>query len=78
MKKFLFLAAALPLMGCGSETLREVKADTARDLGKEIVYTKDERTGLCFALSSSITYGGSYPISISNVPCSEEVLALVK
>ncbi len=78
MKKFLFLAAALPLMGCESEIFKEVAEDTARNLGKEIAYTKDERTGLCFALVSSRTYGNSYTVSISNVPCSEEVLALVK
>jgi hypothetical protein len=78
MKKFLFLAAALLLAGCSSEIYKEVDEDTARNISGEIRYTKDVRTGLCFALVSSRSYASNYIVSISDVPCNEEVLALAK
>lgn len=35
----------------------------------EIEYSKDERTGLCFAHQTSMTNNGSLIDSITNVPC---------
>ena len=35
----------------------------------EIKYSKDERTGLCFAHQTSITNNDSLIDSITNVPC---------
>lgn len=45
----------------------------ARDSVSDIVYTQDKITGLCFA----VIYSG-YGNSISNVPCTNEVLAEIR
>lgn len=42
----------------------------------EIEYSKDERTGLCFAHQTSMTNNGSLIDSITNVPC-EKVEGLI-
>lgn len=41
----------------------------------KIAYFRDARTGLCFAAINSLVSGG-YATSVTNVPCSAEVLRL--
>lgn len=44
----------------------------------KIIYMKDHRTNLCFAVISSRTYGADYHVvSFTNVECTEKVLLLI-
>lgn len=50
---------------------------TAKKAAQNIAYSKDERTGLCYASVSSMSYAGYNVISITNVPCSPAVEKLL-
>ncbi len=50
---------------------------TAKKAAQNVAYSKDERTGLCYASVSSVSYSGFNVISITNVPCSPAVEKLV-
>ncbi len=78
MKTSLFLAAALLLTGCYGPDAKKTSDQNIQSMKSNISYFMDSRTGLCFAAVSSRGYGNTYTESISNVPCNEEVLALVK
>lgn len=51
--------------GCKSqETVARVEARNAARVANDIIYTKDTRTGLCFAVVT-----GTYRLGLANVPC---------
>ena len=52
-------------------------SDYNLDLNK-VSYVKDLRTGLCFAYTTSETYGGQCVFTITCVPCNAEVEARIK
>jgi len=77
MKKLLLVF--LFLMGCEeSKQTDSPKPSWEAKQANSIVYTKDTRTNLCFALSTV----GEYPIGtsviVTNVPCTPEVEKLIK
>lgn len=79
--KALLLVAALLLTGCKVEkkvNSTEVVNDEAVSVASSISYIHDERTGLCFALTSSHSYAGNNIATIATVPCTEKVLALIE
>lgn len=51
------------------EDLQEVKGQTLELVKKSIRYFKDDRTGLCFAVSISRTYSSYFNHNITCVPC---------
>lgn len=61
MKNILLLTMVLSLTACTMD---------------DITYTKDSRTGLCFAHQTSMTNNGSLIDSITNVPCDKVDLYL--
>lgn len=76
MKKILL---CLFLLGCDEpsrESIRKQVSPTIHERAQEIFYTKDERTGLCFAYNSILTDVNSYVFS--NVPCTPEVEKLIR
>ncbi len=62
--KNIVISLFLILLGC----------DTPRESAHKFVYTKDDRTGLCFALYAIGGNGGS----MTYVPCTEEVEKQIK
>ena len=76
MKKLLIMCVVVvSLAGCEANTSSNI--DIA---GEDILYMKDIRTGLCFALTASRKSFdvNSTGIAMANVPCSDEVLLLIK
>lgn len=61
MKNIILLTMVLSLTACNID---------------DISYTKDSRTGLCFAHQTSFTNNGSLIDSITNVPCEKVELYL--
>ena len=74
MKKLLL---CLFLLGCNEEQRAQI-APTPSQEAQHIKYLKDNRTGLCFAVS----YVSEYPIGtatiFANVPCGPAVEELIK
>jgi hypothetical protein len=67
--------AALTLAGCDARTVH-INIDPSK-----ATYSRDNRTGLCFAAFGRAK-GGSWSdvadsLTVTNVPCSAEVMALV-
>lgn len=54
MKKLMIVLIVMSLTACSFD---------------DITYSKDSRTGLCFAHQTSMTNNGSLIDSITNVPC---------
>ena len=79
MKKMVakvFLASAIGLTSaCGVETSNDVDFDN-----DDIHYTQDEKTGLCFSYVAAGRDWWASPVALgyTNVPCTAEVLKLVK
>lgn len=75
MKQISIIAMALLIAGCGVSTSSNVNVD-----GDDVRYVQDERTGLCFAVTASrkAFKVDTTGLGFTNVPCTEEVLALVK
>ena len=75
MRAAIVLLACFALIGCKPES-RETVSDPSL-----ITYSRDARTGLCFATlgrySVSTNGSGSESFSISNVPCTPAVMALL-
>ena len=73
---FLFLLGTLSFVGCagGDSPSRANSKSTAVNL----VYSKDDRTGLCFGSIKSMTSAGWEVVSITNVPCDKVENLLVK
>lgn len=72
------LCAVLLIGGC-SVRPSEVSDALVRNFSSNVRYAQDDRTGLCFALIATkkqlqLTQNG---LGMTNVPCTEEVLALV-
>ena len=68
------LVATLLLGGCDNASVR-----TAIDAAK-ITYTRDSRTGLCFAVvgrGESWVGFSAASFSMTNVPCSDQVMRLI-
>ncbi len=79
MKKIVLLSAVLMLSACGPQ-VAPVDEGTARAIQQSITYIKDLRTNLCFATIRSGDIGrlNDANASLTNVPCSTEVLALIQ
>lgn len=75
MKKISVLFVALLLAGCGVSTSSNVNIS-----GEDLRYMQDERTGLCFAVTASrkALKLDTTGLGLANVPCTDEVLALIK
>lgn len=68
------VAGALLLGGCGVSDTRD---DIGFDASKDISYSVDQRTGLCYAFSSKkITMAHGQTLALANVPCTPQVNAL--
>lgn len=76
MKKFVFLGLAVLLAGCTQVSTTDKNA--AVSVANQVTYVRDDRSDLCFAILSSKTYGGWYSVSITNVACTDKVLALIQ
>ena len=67
----------LCILGCTPPSSENIPSTLSQEVNS-INYVKDNRTGLCFAVS----YVGEYPIGsshiLSNVPCTPEVEKLIK
>jgi len=66
------------LTGCDTQTSGDINVQT-----DEIQYRKDQRTDLCFAFlasrkSNPIGVGNMTGMGMTHVPCSEEVLRLIR
>lgn len=69
MKRILLLCACLGLAGCSDSVSVEPSHDGLKSKAAVIGYVQDERTGLCFAVLQSMSYG-LYPVaSIATVDC---------
>ncbi|MBK1667000.1 hypothetical protein CKO28_02945 [Rhodovibrio sodomensis] len=68
-------AAALLLTGCGASTSGNLTIDP-----QDIQYVQDSRTGLCFAFvgSGKKLDPDTSGVAMSNVPCSDKVMALIE
>ncbi len=68
-------AAAVGLTGCSVNTSGNIDINTS-----DIQYRQDERTGLCFAFSASRKTGeiDTTGLGLTEVPCTDEVLALAR
>ena len=73
MKKLLglILVCVFFYFGCGNQDKKDVRDSVV------INYTKDARTGLCFAYTKYDSYGGYTILSITCVPCSQAVENLI-
>jgi hypothetical protein len=72
MTRVFALIIAASLFACGP------KYEKPSDFSSEdIAYTKDYRTDLCFAITSSHSHGDHYIVSITNVECTEKVLSMI-
>lgn len=65
MKKLftIITITTLLLVACQSDIERN------EEVKERLSYFKDDRTGLCFAQISSMSYAGYYTVSIAAVPC---------
>lgn len=74
MKKIIL---CLFLLGCSEETRKQM-APTIAEEANQIRYYKDSRTNLCFAYSQVSEYPVGNASIFTNVPCTPEVLQLIK
>ncbi len=75
-KSFMVFVALLLIASCyGGDAPRP---EVAKAAAGNVVYSKDDRTGLCFASVTSTTHAGYQVVSITNVPCTPEVEKLVQ
>lgn len=72
MKNLLILIIPLLLLSSCS-----TPPENAIEIKSHIAYTKDDRTGFCYAMISNITHGGRTVLSLSHVPCTPKVLSLI-
>lgn len=67
MRITLMLVVALALCGCTQpQTINPGDGDNAIS---KITYSKDPKTGICFALLGSTGYSGYVIISLTTIPC---------
>lgn len=66
--KNLIICAALVLLSCDQN---EFRRNTSKEMMSQTIYVRDTRTNLCFAT----WLAGSSAGSLTNVPCSPEVVA---
>ena len=75
--KTIILMCCLGLLSC-TQSQREQIAPTPSQEAQHISYLLDSRTNLCFAVS----YVSEYPVGtatiFANVPCTPEVIRLIK
>lgn len=64
-----YLALLFVLLCAGCEGGDAPNAGVAAKAASNVKYSKDERTGLCFASVTSTSYYGYQVVSITNVPC---------
>lgn len=76
---FIVLLSLLILASCDHvETTVDTSAETNAKIVNSIVYIKDPKTDICFATVGSRGYLNFISMSISTVPCTPEVLRLVR
>lgn len=66
--RVLFLLAGITLFLSSCTNPQKISPEVAKKSIDSIYYEKDEKTGICFALISSINGDGSI-ISFTDVPC---------
>lgn len=78
MKKIILLVSILVLFGC-SVNPSELSPKYAKEMANKITYTRDDRTGLCFAVIASRKTGTASQsgLGMTVVPC-EAVEHLIK
>ena len=74
----LFLVAICSIIISGCSGGNSPDPGTAKTAAKNVVYSKDDRTNLCFGFVTSTSYAGYNVVSITNVPCKEVEHLLVK
>lgn len=77
-KALLIVITAIMLSACDTQTSGNINVQT-----DEIQYRKDQRTDLCFAFlasrkSNPVGIGNMTGMEMTQVPCSEEVLRLIR
>lgn len=75
MKSLTILLAALLISGCSVGTSSNIEVD-----GNDLVYFKDNRTDLCFAVVASKKAGSldTTGLGMTEVECTERVLNLIQ
>lgn len=73
---FIAVICGLTLSACSNPVT--LSTDQKAEAMETIVYAKDQRTGLCFALLGNMNENGFIKSSITNVPCTPAVLAQIK
>lgn len=73
MKIIIITAICLFLIGCNFKET----APSQETVNNKMVYFQDTRTNLCFTKTTSLNSYGSIT-SITNVPCTKEVVAMIK
>lgn len=66
--KAVFLLAGITLFLASCTNPKKMSDETSKKVLDSISYTKDENTGLCFAVISSINSYGNI-VSLTDVPC---------
>lgn len=70
MKAISFSVALLAVAMSGCTIPTEVGESATQSVVKNLSYAKD-KYGVCYAMISSVTYGGHESISITAVPCKQ-------
>lgn len=71
------LIAFIAITNIACDGARTPSVKTVQKVAENIRYSQDQRTKLCFASLSSMTYLSWNVVSVTNVPCTPEVEALV-
>jgi len=77
MKYLILIFISLVLFSCGTR-VQETK--NVEKYARDITYFQDSRTGLCFGIVEIFTGASLIPkgVGLTNVPCTEEVMKIIK
>ncbi len=79
MRKFVVMfIVVIVIAAAGCSGGESPSPSTAKLAASNIVYSKDDRSGLCFGTIESKTYGLYSVVSITTVPCEKVERLLVK
>jgi len=67
MKNIIYAIVLIGLISCTQ--IEKTSTDDSNKTIEKITFSKDYKTGLCFATINSVTYLGHEVISITCVPC---------
>lgn len=73
MKKLFLILTCVLMCGCDDQSVQRRRSDRALETATELIYTKDYRTNICYAM----IYPQSNYGLMSAVQCTPEVEALI-